>query len=110
VRYEDLAANASAVASKVFAFLGLSPSIPSVEKFLRLATSGQVKKDEWANPYAVIRDSGSIVNAWRGKITRELVDSVQSSCGGVMKALGYARVNPREFPSGNSTFFGIAGP
>ncbi|CAG0918089.1 unnamed protein product [Notodromas monacha] len=110
IKYEDLGTNSSAVAESLFRFLGLNSRILSVEKFLRLATSGKVDKGAWTNPYSVVRDSSATVNAWKHKISKEVLEVIQKSCSQVLKLLDYSVYDPSEFRCRNCTLLAPGAP
>ncbi|XP_075706424.1 carbohydrate sulfotransferase 7 [Rhinoderma darwinii] len=87
IRYEDLVHTPHKELRRLLRFTGL-PSLPELEDFMLNMTRGSNYSLD--NPFLVsARNAREAVNAWRERLSREQVRSVQELCGDAMQVLSY---------------------
>ncbi|KAI8505146.1 Carbohydrate sulfotransferase 1 [Branchiostoma belcheri] len=89
VRYEDVAANPSAMAEKIYNFLGI-PLPDEVMQWIDKNTKGS---HHIVNKYQTNRNSRASLDTWRHKLVFSSVSRIQDRCRPIMAKLGYRPVN-----------------
>ena len=97
LRYEDLQTNLTSLGNSLEKFLGFPRDIPKYfESKTRRKTRPQVKttKKLFSKRFSTSpRDISAVSDKWRIMMNHDLVQTIQGSCNGVMKILGYKSVH-----------------
>ncbi|XP_035690770.1 carbohydrate sulfotransferase 1-like [Branchiostoma floridae] len=88
VRYEDVAADPSTMAEKIYNFLGI-PLPDEVTDWIEKNTKGH---HHIFSKYQTNRNSQATLDTWRHKLVFSSVSKVQSRCHNIMTELGYRLV------------------
>ncbi|XP_066290383.1 carbohydrate sulfotransferase 1-like isoform X2 [Branchiostoma lanceolatum] len=89
VRYEDVAADPSTMAQKIYNFLGI-PLSDEVTEWIDKNTKG---RHHIVSKYQTNRNSQATLDTWRHKLIFSSVSRIQNRCHNIMAKLGYRPVH-----------------
>ncbi|XP_066913012.1 carbohydrate sulfotransferase 1-like [Clytia hemisphaerica] len=97
LRYEDLQTNLTSLGNSLEKFLGFPSDIPKYfESKTRSRTRPKIRttKKIFSKRFSTSpRDISTVSDKWRLMMNHDLVQTIQGSCNGVMKILGYKSVH-----------------
>ncbi|KAH6937515.1 hypothetical protein HPB50_000995 [Hyalomma asiaticum] len=86
IRFEDLAADPMNETKRLFSRLGLDFA-PSVSAYIEKHTMATGKETRY--PYSTLRNSKTVVDRWKRKLSTRLIKKVEDACSNVLHRLGY---------------------
>ena len=93
LRFEDVSLNPESYVKYIYGFIGHDPTV-EVIRWLRGATTST--KSFTKRPFSTMRNSKTVVEAWRSTISLEGALMVQKICAVSLETLGYRKFETKE--------------
>ena len=87
VRFEDLALHPHNVTRRMYEAHGLGAVPPEVRRWLRESTTASAASPRNQHLYGTVRNSPTVVNKWRSKLTPDEISTVNSQCSKLLDLL-----------------------